>query len=79
MPDRSFFLTRRAVYPDLTEREMEVLHLVVQGQSNQQIADAMVITVATVKAHISNILAKLQVASRAEAIAYAVKHKIVSL
>ena len=71
-------MTRRAVYPDLTEREMEVLHLVVQGQSNQQIADAMVITVATVKAHISNILSKLQVSSRAEAIAYAIKHKLLS-
>jgi two-component system, NarL family, response regulator LiaR len=66
-------------YSDLTEREMEVLKLVVQGNSNQQIADAMVISVATVKAHISNILSKLQVASRAEAIAYAIKHKIVSL
>ena len=64
---------------DLTEREREVLNLVVQGQSNQQIADAMVITVATVKAHISNILSKLQVSSRTEAIAYAIKHKIVSL
>jgi two-component system, NarL family, response regulator LiaR len=64
---------------DLTEREMEVLQLVVQGQSNQQIANAMVITIATVKAHISSILAKLQVSSRAEAIAYAIKHKIVSL
>ena len=64
---------------DLTEREMEVLNLVVQGQSNQQIANAMVITVATVKAHISSILAKLQVSSRTEAIAYAIKHKIVSL
>jgi two-component system, NarL family, response regulator LiaR len=66
-------------YIDLTEREMEVLKLVVQGNSNQQIADAMVISVATVKAHISSILSKLQVASRAEAIAYAIKHKIVSL
>jgi two-component system, NarL family, response regulator LiaR len=64
---------------DLTEREMEVLHLVVQGHSNQQIATKMVITVATVKAHISSILSKLQVSSRAEAIAYAIKHKIVSL
>ncbi len=62
---------------DLTEREMEVLHLGVQGQSNQQIADGLVISVATVKAHISSILAKLQVASRAEAIAFAIKHKIV--
>jgi NarL family two-component system response regulator LiaR len=64
---------------DLTEREMEVLNLVVQGNSNQQIAEALVISIATVKAHISNILSKLQVSSRAEAIAYAIKHKIVSL
>jgi len=64
---------------DLTEREREVLNLVVQGHSNQQIADAMVISVATVKAHISSILSKLQVSSRAEAIAYAIKHKIVTL
>jgi two-component system, NarL family, response regulator LiaR len=64
---------------DLTEREWEVLNLVVQGHSNQQIADALVISVATVKAHISSILSKLQVSSRAEAIAYAIKHKIVTL
>jgi NarL family two-component system response regulator LiaR len=64
---------------DLTEREREVLNLVVQGHSNQQIADALVISVATVKAHISSILSKLQVSSRAEAIAYAIKHKIVTL
>jgi two-component system, NarL family, response regulator LiaR len=64
---------------DLTEREREVLKLVVQGHSNQQIADALVISLATVKAHISNILSKLQVSSRAEAIAYAVKHKLVAL
>ena len=63
----------------LTAREMDVLRSVVQGKSNQQIADAMVITIATVKAHISNILAKLQVSSRAEAIAYAIKNKVVSL
>ena len=64
---------------DLTERETEVLHLVVQGYSNQKIADAMVISLATVKAHISSILSKMQVSSRAEAIANAVRHKIVSL
>jgi len=64
---------------DLTEREMEVLTLVVQGKSNRQIADTLVISIATVKAHISSILSKLQVSSRAEAIAYAIKHKIVTL
>ncbi len=66
-------------WQELTEREREVLSLVVQGQSNQQIAEALVVSVATVKAHVSSILAKLQVSSRTEAIAYAVKHKIVSL
>jgi len=64
---------------DLTEREMEVLNLVVQGHSNQQIAEILVISVATVKAHISNILSKLGVSSRAEASAYAIKNKLVSI
>jgi NarL family two-component system response regulator LiaR len=73
--------TRPAEQPlyDLTEREKEVLSLVVQGQSNQQIADALVISIATVKAHVSSILSKLQVSSRAEAIAYAIKHKLATL
>ena len=70
--------TKQSLF-DLTEREKEVLNLVVQGQSNQQIAEALVISVATVKAHISSILSKLQVSSRTEASAYAIKHKIVSL
>lgn len=64
---------------DLTEREREVLTHVVQGRSNQQIADSLVISIATVKAHISSIFSKLQVSSRTEAIAYALKHKIISL
>jgi NarL family two-component system response regulator LiaR len=64
--------------PDLTEREREVLNLVVQGKSNQQIAEAMVISIATVKAHMSSILSKLGVSSRAEAIAFAIKHKLAS-
>jgi NarL family two-component system response regulator LiaR len=73
--------TRPATQPvfDLTERELEVLRLVVQGHSNQRIADHLVISLATVKAHISSILSKLQVSSRSEASAYALKHKIVSL
>ena len=70
--------TRQPLF-DLTEREQEVLELVVQGNSNQQIADSLVISITTVKAHISNILSKLQVSSRAEATAYAVKHKLISL
>lgn len=70
--------TRSVAEPahDLTGREREVLQLVVQGHSNQQIAEAMVISIATVKAHVSSILSKLGVTSRAEAIAYAIKHKL---
>src|SRR4030043_2019127 len=70
--------TRPTNHPlfDLTEREMEVLNLVAQGNSTQQIADALVISLATVKAHISSILSKLQVSSRSEAIAFAIKHKL---
>jgi len=63
----------------LTDREQEVLNLVVQGNSNQQIAETLVISLATVKAHISSILSKLQVSSRAEAIAFSIKNKLVSL
>jgi NarL family two-component system response regulator LiaR len=70
--------TRQPLF-DLTDREQQVLNLVVQGNSNQQIAEALVISITTVKAHISNILSKLQVSSRAEAIAYAIKHKLVKL
>jgi len=73
--------TRPTTQPSsgLTEREREVLNLVVQGHSNQQIADALVVSLATVKAHISSILSKLGVSSRTEAIAYAIKHKLVTL
>ena len=73
--------TRPETHPwsDLTEREMEVLNLVAQGKSNQKIAESMFLSLATVKAHVGNILSKLQVSSRAEAIAYAIKNKIVSL
>jgi len=63
---------------ELTDREQDVLKLVVQGRSNQQIANTLIISVATVKAHISSILSKLQVSSRAEAIAHAIKHKLAS-
>ena len=73
--------TRPAEHPwhDLTEREREVLNLIVQGKSNQQIAETLFLSLATVKAHVGNILSKLQVSSRAEAITYAIKNKIVSL
>lgn len=55
-------------FPELTDREREVLNLIAQGLSNQQIADQLYITVKTVSNYISKIFSKLQVADRAQAI-----------
>jgi NarL family two-component system response regulator LiaR len=63
---------------DLTEREREVLALMVKGLNNVEIADRLVVSRSTVKVHVSNILAKLGVSSRTEAVALAVEHKLVS-
>jgi DNA-binding NarL/FixJ family response regulator len=56
------------VFPELTDREREVLGLIAQGYSNAQIAGELVISPKTVSNHITNILSKLQVADRTEAI-----------
>ena len=57
----------------LTEREIEVLRLLAQGQSNKEIARTLIIGEKTVKTHVSNILAKLGVPSRTQAALYAVR------
>jgi NarL family two-component system response regulator LiaR len=62
---------------DLTEREREVLTLLVEGLSNQEIGDRLVISHSTVKNHVSNILSKLNAANRAEAVALALKNDLV--
>ena len=62
---------------DLTRREQEVLALLVKGMSNPEIAGRLFISRATVKVHISSILSKLGVASRAEAISLAIQNKLV--
>lgn len=62
----------------LTEREREVLHWLVQGASNEQIAKHLYITVATVKAHLTAIFEKLSVTSRTQAIVKALKLGLVS-
>lgn len=66
-----------ALYDELTSREREVLRLIAQGKSNQEIADELFITLKTVKTHVSNILAKLEVDDRTKAAIYAFKHGIV--
>jgi LuxR family maltose regulon positive regulatory protein len=60
-----------ALVEALSERELEVLRLVAQGRSNQQIAKDLVVATGTVKKHISNIFAKLNVESRTQAVARA--------
>jgi DNA-binding NarL/FixJ family response regulator len=75
-------LTRSLVAPkpqtvsSLTDREREVLVLVAQGLSNQQIANALVISERTARTHVSNILSKLGVASRTQAALLAIREGI---
>jgi NarL family two-component system response regulator LiaR len=63
---------------DLSARERQVLALLVQGLSNPEIADRLSVSRSTAKAHVSSILSKLGVSSRAEAAALAVEHKLVT-
>jgi DNA-binding NarL/FixJ family response regulator len=61
----------------LTEREMEVLALIVDGYTNPQIAEKLIITISTTKTHVHNILQKLYVGSRSKAISMAMKEGLV--
>ena len=62
----------------LTEREIDVLRLVAQGASNPQIAETLCISVNTVKSHLKNILAKLQLDNRTQAATYALQSGLIS-
>jgi NarL family two-component system response regulator LiaR len=64
---------------DLTVRERELLALMAQGLSNQEISSALSIAMPTVKFHVTNILAKMHADNRTEAVLTALKHKLVSL
>jgi len=65
--------------PRLTDREMEVLKLVAKGMNNRDIAKHLFISENTVKNHIRNILEKLQLHSRMEAVVYAVREKLLEI
>jgi len=68
--------TQHELYEELTSREMEILLLMAEGKSNQEIADELFISLKTVKTHVSNILSKLQVQDRTQAVIYAFKHSL---
>ena len=65
--------------PRLTDRELEVLKLVAQGLNNREIAKRLFISENTVKNHVRNILEKLQLHSRMEAVFYAVREKLLDI
>jgi len=70
-PDRSHLFT------ELTEREVEILTLIARGFTNQKIAEELVISIGTVKGHVSNILSKLHLVDRTQAAVYAWQEGIV--
>jgi NarL family two-component system response regulator LiaR len=80
-PEAAEALVRRVSEPklghDLTAREREVLVLMVEGLSNAEIAQRLVISESTAKFHVSNILSKLEAGSRAEAVAVALQNHLV--
>jgi DNA-binding NarL/FixJ family response regulator len=59
--------SRPELFPELTEREREILSFIADGQTNAEIAEKLVISMKTVRNHVSNIFSKLQVADRAQA------------
>lgn len=64
---------------NLTKREKEVLTLIVNGKSNSEIAAELVLSLSTVKYHVSSILSKLNVSSRAEAVSFTLQNKILDM
>jgi len=69
--------SQHQLHDDLTSREKEVLHLMTEGKANQEIADELFLSLKTVKTHVSNILTKLEVSDRTQAVIYAFRQGLV--
>ena len=85
-PEATRALMRRAAHPPasraiepLTGREREVLNLLILGMTNPQIAEQLVISTSTVQFHVHNILGKLGVGTRTEAVAMAIQNKLIDI
>ncbi|AIC93465.1 response regulator [Shouchella lehensis] len=72
----SSFRTEESLHQSLTNREKEILKLMSDGKTNQQIAETLFITIKTVKTHVSHILSKLDVDDRTQAVVYAFQQKL---
>jgi DNA-binding NarL/FixJ family response regulator len=70
-------VTPTAKLEQLTKREFDVLKLVAQGRSNEAIAEALFISIPTVKTHMSNLLTKLELDNRVQAVVWAYEHRVV--
>ncbi|CRK81846.1 response regulator [Neobacillus massiliamazoniensis] len=68
---------KKNLIEELTKRELDVLKEIAKGKSNKEIASSLFITEKTVKTHVSNLLAKLELADRTQAALYAVKNQLV--
>lgn len=82
-PEATRVLIQKATRPaspgqDLTDREREVLKLLVEGRSNPEIAEQLSLSRSTVKTHVSHILEKLGASSRVEVVTLAIRHKLAS-
>jgi NarL family two-component system response regulator LiaR len=72
--------TRRPTHThfEMTDRELEILALIADGLNNREIAEQLFVSRSTIKTHVSNILTKLGVSSRTEAVAYAIENDLIS-
>jgi two-component system NarL family response regulator len=80
LPDRiAHKLADHMLYPDLTERELQVLQAMTEGKSNREVGADLFITEGTVKSHVNNILSKLGVSDRTHAVTLALKRGLVQM